>query len=631
MSQVETLFEAAQFQGVVTLLQGQASSAREFCVLGLSLIRLGRFDEAEISFTRAAMLGSLEGSVELGNVLRLLGRYQEAAQHFEDIAPTLTGELQLRAWRWWGVSEFKLGDTAAGVKRVERAWHGYMALEDGELCARVTVSLAQMYRELGNEKRAKALLNDSLALLQIDVFPAPRMEALRQLVELHLSAGEFVQARERLNEANLLLINVYAPYSQAMLLTTQAELCRLTSDPSGYLAALETIVPLAEDLGDRDLRLWVTSRLAEHYSLHGQHGKAVDTLLGFGLMPEEWPAELWATSGVMERRRGDLLAAQRSLSRAVALFRAAGHIPELCRAQLHYAAAVLRTGGDDVDDQVIPALSEAITQLLRLRLLMEFQPDFEELGELLHYALLEPETAPLMEPLLDHLSKLNLLSAPRLSEDSLIHVKVKTLGQMAVFRDGVEVVFSRHGCVPLLVYLHQQPGRTRVQMQLDLWPDKEASASGAYVRQCLKELRDKLGHALITAQGPHHGPRYSLGRGVQLDLDSAQLVEAIREGEMARALALYRGEFLPEAEDCEWVQMQRETLLLSLTLALREQIKAAQRGGEHRRVVLLANQHLRIDPHDYEVLQVRVAAARQVADAHELARYQAELSRYNYN
>ena len=149
MTDVEALFEAGQFQGVVTYLEGRTASARDALLLGVALIRVGRLDDAEVALTRAAMQGDPEGQVELGNVLRLLGRFGEAITHFEGIAPHLSGELQLRAWRWWGVAEFKARHTVDGLRRVERAWHGYLALGDSERSARVTISLAQMYRELG--------------------------------------------------------------------------------------------------------------------------------------------------------------------------------------------------------------------------------------------------------------------------------------------------------------------------------------------------------------------------------------------------------------------------------------------------------------------------------------------------
>ncbi|MEW6420854.1 MAG: SARP family transcriptional regulator [Deinococcota bacterium] len=631
MADIEALFEAGQFQAVVTHLEGQARTARESTLLGIALIRVGRLDEAEVALTRAAVQGDQEGQVELGNVLRGLGRFEEAIQHFEAVTPDLTGELQLRALRWWGVAEFQAGYTEEGLKRVERAWHGYLALGESELSARVTTSLAQMYRKTGNDKRAKTLLSEAIHALPSGPFPGPRISALRQLLELHLAHGEFAQAREVLAEAKRSLQGLHAPRESALLLGSEAELCRLTGDTRTYTLVLEELRPLAEQLGDRELRLWTVSRLAEHYSLHGQHGKAVDVLLSFGLMPEGWPAELWATNGVIERRRGDLATAEASLDRAAAMFREAGRIPELCRVLLHYAATCLRAGDEDVDRKVVPALTEAITQLLRLRQLTEFKPDFEELSELLHYAVLEPETAPLMEPLLDQLAHLNLVGTARLPEDGDLQVTVKTLGKMAVFKDGLEVPFTRTGCIPLLVYLALKPGRTRAQMQFDLWPDKEPITGGAYVRQCLKELRDKLGHELIHYQGPHHAPQYYLGRLVHVDLDITHFLEAVNRKEVARALALYRGEFLPGADPCDWIDTQRESLLLALTLELRSQMTQARRDGDHRRVVLLANQYLRIEPHDLEVLEERVASARVVASPQELARYTAELNRFHYN
>jgi hypothetical protein len=592
-------------------------------------MRVGRYEEAEVPLTYAACQGDPEGQVEYGNVLRVLGRFAEAIAQFERISDGLSGELQLRALRWWGVAQFQAGDTAEGLSRVERAWHGYLGLCDAELSARVTVSLSQMYRKIGNDRRAKTLLGEAVHALPARPDPEPRVSALRQLLELHITSGEYAEARETLAEARRTLAGTEAPRPHALLLTSEAELLRLTGDEHRYASVLETLRPLVEQLGDRELRLWTVSRLAEHYSLHGQHGKAVDAVLSYGLMPGEWPAELWATNGVIERRRGDLVAAQTSLGIAAQMFRDAGRVPELCRAQLHYAAASLRLGGEDAAAQVTGALTEAVTQLLRLRQLTEFRADFEELSELIHYALLEPDTAPLMEPLLDHLA--HLAGTTRSPEDGALYLSVKTLGKMAAFRGDVEVAFVRKGCVPLLVYLTMNPGRTRAEIQLDLWPEKDAATGGAYVRQCLKELRDRLGQSLIDCQGPHHAPWYRLGRQVHVDLDLTHFLEAVERKELAWALALYRGPFLPGADACDWVETKRESLLLTLGYELRAQMARAQSEGDDRRVVLLANQYLRTDPHDLEVMEERVAAARKVAPPHELARYTAELNRYAFH
>lgn len=622
MNDIEGQFEAGQFGTVVTALTGRASTAREYALLGMSLLYCGRLEEAELALTKASLLGEPEGQVELGNALRLLGRFDEAATHLQAIAPDLTGELQLRCLRWWGVAEFQAGQTQEGLRRVERAWHGYVALGNEELTARITVSLAQMYALLGNHRRAKLLLSEAVEVLPALPDPAPRLAALKNLLELQIAHGEFVEARRTLTEAKHTLSLADAPRLRVMLMTSEAELLRLSGDYSGYLTLLEDLRLRAEGLQDHNLRVWAISRLAEHQSLTGQHSRALYTLLGFERPPAEWPAELWATSGVLARRRGDPGGAATDLERAAGMLREAGNIPELVRVQLHQAAATLQLRQEEVTAAL---LKEALTNMLRLRQLSEFRPDLEELRELLHYAVLEPEIAPYMEPLLDNLA--NLAGAPRLPEDGVVSVQVTTLGRTSVRQDGQEIKFTYAGTVPLLVYIALRPGRTRAEMQLDLFPEKDAKSGAAYMRQCLKELRDRLGPQIVRFEGPHQAPRYSLGRDVHVDLDLLHLREALSGGEVARALALYRGPFLPELEESEWAAQLRDEALLSLTFELRRQIDRYQAAGDCRRVVLLANQYLRIIPYEPEVLEVRLRAAETFAAPQELARYTADLRR----
>lgn len=628
MTAAQQLFDTRQYSGVVTLLLGRAQTARESALLGIALLRSGRLADAEVPLTRAAIQGDGEAQVELGNALRLLGRFEEAARHLEAVTPNLSGELHLRALRWWGVAAFRSGQTQAGLRRVERAWHGYLALGAGEASARVALSLAEMHRLTGNERRAQALLTETLYALPAEEYPGPHVEALKLLVELHLARAEYPEARAALARAQAALPHANSPRLTALLLGCEAELSRATRDVHAYLQALESLRPLADQLGDSDLRLWVLSRLAEQYSLHGEHGRALDALLSFGLMPDAWPAELVATHGILQRRRGDLRPALESLTRAAGMLRAAGRYPELCRALLHAAATALRCG-DDPQLAVVPALTEAVTHLLRLRTLNDFTGDLEELSELLYYALLEPATAPLMEGLMDHLA--NLTGTPRPAQDAALHLTVKTLGRQVVVKDGAEVTFTRKGCVPLLVYLALNPGRTRVEIQLDLWPDKDAQTAGPYVRQCIKELRDRLGPTLIQHQGPHHAPWYRLGPDVHVDLDVTQLLEAVDRKETARALAVYRGDFLPGADDSEWVSTKRDSLRYALTFELSAQMVAAQSEQDYRRVVLLANQYLRVDPLERTVMEDRLLAARHVASPQELAQYTAALRRTLYN
>lgn len=157
----ETAFHAGQYAQVIVLLRGHARGARELALLGIAHARNGQLEQAELPLHRAAILGDEEGTVEYGNLLRLTGRFDDACAHFAEIHASLRDyELKLRALRWWGVAEFQAGRTQSGLKKVERAWHGYVAHGNDELTGRVTQSLAQMHAVLGHFARAKLLLSE---------------------------------------------------------------------------------------------------------------------------------------------------------------------------------------------------------------------------------------------------------------------------------------------------------------------------------------------------------------------------------------------------------------------------------------------------------------------------------------
>lgn len=624
MTDVISAFEAGQYTDVIMTLEARPPQGiREFTLLGLALLRTGRFPEAETPLTQAAVLGDPEAQVELGNLLRLLGRFEEAVSHFETISAGLTGELQLRALRWWGMAEFQGGHLEEGLRRCERAWYGYMALGDGELTARVTQSLAWLHSQIGDFTRAKQLYGEAIRALPVHPVPFPRLAALTNLLDLHLQTGDFRAAHETLSEAERTLSTLDAPRQKALLLTGKAELLRLTGDFRGYAFALDDLAPLAEALRDHRLRVWVASRRAEHFSLHGQHGRALEELHTFGRVGT-WTPELWATSGVLARRRGDLRSAVTDLEHAVGELRRSGPVPDLIRALLHLAGAQHKAGLEPT-----AALQEALRELLNLRHYAAFRPDLEELRDLLHHALLEPELAPYLEPVLDRLAALN--GSPRLPEDGLMHMQVSTLGRVQVVKDGTPVDFELRGAPLLLAYLALHPGKTRAEVQLELYPDKDVRTGAGYIRAAIHELRQTLGREVVIFEGPHNAPRYRLGHLVHVDLDMTGVTEAVNRGEVARALALYRGPFMPGVEDSAWVRHKREEVLLSLTFELRTQMARYQAEGDLKRVILLANQYLRIDPFEREVLEERVAAAREVASPQELARYTAELNRHLYN
>ncbi len=625
MGQLHDQLELGLYGSVIAALKDVAHTPEEQCLLGLAYLRDGQFLEAELPLLMAARQADPEAGVEYGNLLRVLGRYEEALVQFSDLHPQLTGELALRCLRWWGVAELQNGDPEGGIRRLERAWHGYMSLGEPEITARVTNSLAQMYLRTGDHGRARHLFQESLRQLPEFPVPQPRLTALHGLMDLQIHQGDYMGGEETLRLMGRALKHTSSVREHCMVLMARSELQHLTGKLELYTENLEEIGRQAAEIHDHELSVWVTAKLAEHYSTLGRYSEALRLLVGFGVPQDEWPAELWAAYGMLQRRRHQPAEAEDALNRAAAAFRQQGRVPELIRVLMHAAAAALQC---DHGDYAVTHLKEALFEMLRLKLHASFQPDFAELQELIHYALLEPETAPLLEPVLDNLA--HLAGSPRLPEDGFMRLQLSTLGRATVYRDNAEVPLSLRGSALLLAYLYLYPNRTRQELQLALYPDKDPNTGGGYIRSAIAELREKLGREVITFAGPRNAPTYRLGSQVHVELDLLAFREAAEAGQIARMMALYRGEFMPDISDSEWVLEIREETLMILTAQLRAQLCGYEREGNWRRVILVANQYLKFDAHDVEVLETRLRAAQAVGNPQEIARYHAQLKR-TYN
>jgi DNA-binding SARP family transcriptional activator len=619
---LKQVFDQGDFQGVVTTLEGRASTAPEYRLLGQALVSLGHFEAAELALGRAHALQDDEGSVEYGNVLRLLGRFQEAHEHLERIAPQLIGDLQCRCQRWLGVTTFKLGQTTQGIRIVRQAWQGYIRLSDELAAASTHVSLAQIFSAVGKTRSALIYLREALKVLPAGPDPAPRLSALHNLMGLQIDSGDLAGAAITLEEAKHLAQRIGSRKEEAMVLATEADLKFHCGDYPGYQIVLETLQPLAEQIWEHELHLWATCRLAEHYSLNGHHSQAMATLMRFGQPQREWPAELWACQGVLAWRRGQSAEALRDLEHAAHLFRTAESLPELIRVLLHQAAAALQEQEHRV---VATVLREALEHLLYTRQFSLFRADFQELQHLFHYALLEPDIAPYLEPVLNDVAQLAGL-APYGQDDQTV-VAITTLGQPKVHLKGQEVNFKFTGSLPVLTYLTLHPGQTRAEIQLALFPERHGTTAKSYLRQCFKDLRTHLGEGIVSSTGSHQAPQYSIGSAFHIDLDLVNFREALKTGDTARMLALYRGAFLPleELDPSEWTERVRNETRLGLALDLQQQINTHQREGDHERLVLAANQYLRVEPHDDAMLRLRLASAKTYASIIDIARYTSEL------
>ena len=616
--------EAGQYQDVITLLTDRDDrgplSALECRALGLAYLRSGKYAEGEIPLLRASALGDMEAKVEYGNLLRLIGQFSKAAQHFADVELTLEGELKLRAWRWWGTAEFQAGETEAGLRRCEQAWYGYMATGDQELIGRVTQTLAQMHLHAGDIHQAETLYQAALRMLPTTGNLLPRATALRGLVAAQLQSGGYKAAEATLKLTREATLHVDSLAARAHLLSLEAELYQLQRNQMRYIQTLKELKSLVDDLQDFELQIWTASRLADHHSSRGFHSLAV-ACLGNIALSNTHPT-MQATLGILLKRRGHLDSAITELNRALASPAIGQHAR--VRALLHLADAYAKT---EQGEACVDTMLTALNILLTCRDYLSYQVDIEELTDLVQYALFEPATAGLMDMVRDRFG--DLLSAKsKVPQAKRLHLR--TLGKAEVELDGEPIRLSLEGSLLTLAYLALHPRQTRHELEAALYPDKEPETAGSYLRAVFRELRTKLGDDAILMIGNGQGqqPHYSLGPLLHVELDVQQLQSAIRNADIARIVVLYNGGFMEHLkEDCPWVKQLREKLSQNVVYELRVRMETARENNDLRRALLLANQAARIDPYNLELLEERMLVAREIATPSEIAQYSVEMQR----
>ncbi|WP_148234892.1 hypothetical protein [Deinococcus maricopensis] len=615
------------YQSTIDLLSSKDElTFREKALLGVSLFRTARFEECEPYLLEAHQHGEIEASVEYGNLLRVRGRTVEAIEHLQQVLPRTSGLHHYACLRWLGAALYQGGRHEDALERLSSALHGYETAQLPQIALRVRVMISSIYFASGQHGQAKAIIDQSLLPLEQASDKLPYLSAMYNLLNIELETGNVEKAEELIRLLHAGARDLGSPRMLLYAKIGQSQLHLILGSYQDYFALLEDIRHEALQLGEYQMIEWATLRLADHHSVSGHHAEAIKLLLDLNQQYPHKSMETRLLEALMARRRGDLLGALRRFREVASLAEAAQSRYTSVRAQLHIAYVhYLLNDFKACGHDLLPAI-EGLLEIAGGRGPTSIRPELEELSELLYYASLQPEMAPYLPSVMEHLADLSgAMPADVFAPSSTL--ELLTLGQQSALKNGVPVSFSVAGVVPVLVYLALHPGSTRGDVQAALFPDREPESAGAYVRKCLQAIREGLGGDVLLSEGPYRAPRYTLSRKVAVTLDSQRALKFASEGNVAGALAAYRGEFLPGFSGSEWVDGMRDRVRTTLLLTLERLIGEAEAAHEWSRVVLLGNQALRVDPYAVEIAERRLRAARIVSSPAELAAYVAEWNR----
>lgn len=185
--------------------------------------------------------------------------------------------------------------------------------------------------------------------------------------------------------------------------------------------------------------------------------------------------------------------------------------------------------------------------------------------------------------------------------------RIALFGGLSAERDGVAIArFPTHKTAALLAYLAYHPGRaqSRDALLALLWPDVVPASARNSLSKALSSLRALLRH--------HDEPILIADHAlVRLDpdrvrTDVAAFLAALQEAEraadagarreaLARAVALYRGELLPDLHE-EWVLRERGWLAERFFQALEALVGLMEAAGEYGGALELAHRGMALDP-----------------------------------
>ena len=344
LTQLRRAFDEGRYEQVWhTLLAENPREPAALALLGISGLRLTLHMQADEPLRRAYAAGHLEAAVEYANNLRALGRLEEAVQVFRETEPRVSGELLWRLERWWGVSEFLLGNSTSGLARVESSYRHYLEAGDRRVAARLLRTLGVLHEHLGLLERAAAMYQEALLDIPADPFPMQRLDALQNLLNVQLQLGDLEPAANSAREACLLALRVDSAAHRAYLHTSLSSLAELQGLWDQHRWHLGQAHGLARGLGDHHLQSWIAGTTAAEQLLAGEVD-AASAEIERAAEAAGWEPRLLMLRGLVAQRRGDLAAAAHDLRAAADAFTARRQGSGRAEALLHLIHALHEAG-----------------------------------------------------------------------------------------------------------------------------------------------------------------------------------------------------------------------------------------------------------------------------------------------
>ena len=572
---------------------------------------LDLLNRAETAHRSAGNTGGLATTLARRSVAhRFLGTYQAALEDARQ-ALDLAGEdsglrvVRAEALRATGLSLFQMGQLAESIDWLSRSLESFSALGDRQSVAMVWMELGLASTSAGRYDQARSYYNQALDYLREAGNLAGQANLLNNLGVLQSTIGEYEQAAIALEEALACARQVGYARMEAYILASIGD---VYADLQAYEAGLEAhqkAGEIARQINYPYIRFY--TGLAQAQNLHRGGDKAAWALIESARQLAEESGSSYEMASwhlgagrlfLSERRGGQAL---EHFLRAAGEFDAGGQQVEAARAYLFLAAAHFLAGDRPAAFGALNSAFQRVAGLDSQHVLVVSGLEAGDLArQLLQAASAADNPGQLAARLLDQVFRFEK-DIPSLRRRLRPHTSavpfaptrltIQAFGRALVELDGKPVSVAewqnQKRVRELFFYLLAHPGGlSKEAIGLVIWPDKSPAQLKLAFKNATYRLRTALGQEILSFEGD----RYWFNRGLDYDYDVERFTKEIDRAQAAgsprdriafyqAAVALYKGEYLPEAEGI-WVIPLREQLWMKFSNALLALARLHLEAGE---------------------------------------------------
>jgi DNA-binding SARP family transcriptional activator len=152
-----------------------------------------------------------------------------------------------------------------------------------------------------------------------------------------------------------------------------------------------------------------------------------------------------------------------------------------------------------------------------------------------------------------------------------------------------------HKAQILLAYLliHRNTSLSRRQIAFHFWPDSPEKQAFANLRNLLTQLRNALPYLDSYLLVDRYSLQWSLSLPFYLDVEEFE--KAVSNGDLEKAVNLYKGDLLPDCYD-DWIQPKRESLREEFCNLLEKLIMDLEAARNYEKAIRYAHIFLNHDP-----------------------------------